>query len=61
MVIYGDLSERDIDCIRTLCAESTLEVPVDVVSYKEITSPALKDHINSVMRPLFTQDALRHS
>ncbi len=61
LVLYGNVSADTVDRIWTLCDESDLAVGVDVVAYRLIDNPTLKDHIDSVMRPLFTQDALMRS
>ncbi len=55
MVIYGDLGQAEIDRIGTLFDASALAVPVDVQGYHLIAYPPLKDHIDAVMRTLFSR------
>ena len=58
MVIYGDLSEKTADRIATLFGDSKLPIKVDVISYNHIAYPALKAHIDAVVKPLFTHEDL---
>jgi len=59
MVLYGPIDEAMQDRIATLFDESPLAVDVDVVAYALIAYPALRAHIDAVMRPLFTRAELR--
>lgn len=61
LVIYGSLSDADIDRLWTLFDDSALPVTVDVVAYERIAEPRLKAHIDQGMRPLFDGAALRAS
>lgn len=58
LVLYGDLDEATLDRIWTLFADSALALKVGVNAYHLITHPPLKQHIDRVMTPLFTQDEL---
>lgn len=58
LVLYGPLTEADIDRLRTLCAESNLSIGVDVVAYGLLGDLPLKDHIDAAKRPLFSQREL---
>ena len=59
MVLYGPVSEADVDRLYTLFMESHLPVKVDVVAYDLVEYPQLKQHIDRVMQPLFTQEDLQ--
>ena len=53
IVLYGHLSEADIDRLYTIFEESSLPLKVDVTAFDLIDYPPLKAHIMAVMRPLF--------
>jgi predicted nucleotidyltransferase len=55
LVLYGPLTENDIDRIYTLFQESSLPVSVDVTAFELIDYPPLKAHITAVMKPLFSK------
>ncbi|MCY4486423.1 MAG: nucleotidyltransferase domain-containing protein [Deltaproteobacteria bacterium] len=55
MVLHGQLDERTIDRLWTLFHESNLPVAVDVKSYDLTTYRPLRDHMDEVRQPLFTQ------
>lgn len=55
LVLYGNLTEQDIDRLWTMFDESALSVSVDVVAYSDELYPALKRHIDAVAMPLFTR------
>jgi uncharacterized protein len=54
MVIYGPMDQDAINSLKTQFDESYLPVKVDLVIYHLITYPALKEHIDRVMKPLFS-------
>lgn len=56
--LYGDVDAAVVDRLRTLFTESLLAITVDLQAYQAITYPALKQHIDAVMQPLFTQQEL---
>jgi predicted nucleotidyltransferase len=58
LVLYGDVEAAVVDRLRTLFTESLLAITVDLQAYQAITYPALKQHIDAVMQPLFTQQDL---
>jgi predicted nucleotidyltransferase len=58
MVIYGTITEKDIDVLRTSFDESSLPLKVDLVAYHLITYDPFKKHIDDVMKPLFSKDDL---
>ncbi|MCE2965345.1 MAG: nucleotidyltransferase domain-containing protein [Alphaproteobacteria bacterium] len=55
LVIYGSLSEPEIDRLWTLFDQSSLAVKVDINLYSLTTYPPLKAHIDAVMQPLFSK------
>lgn len=59
LVIYGQLTDRDIDRLWTLFDSSQLSVPVDVVHYRSTLYPPLKNHIDAVAKTLFTKQQLQ--
>lgn len=61
LVVYGMLTQSDVDRIWTLFEDSSLSVPVDVIAYNLAIYPPLKRHIDSVMRPLFEKRDLLHT
>ena len=61
IVVYGKITEADIDRLRTLFDESELAIKVDITAYHQITYPHLKTHIDEVMQVLFTHDDLERS
>lgn len=58
LVLYGRLSEADIDRIWTLFSESALPVGVDVIGYDAALYPPLRAHIDRTARLLLTSDDL---
>lgn len=58
LVLQGNIDEKTTDRIWTLFSESSLALRVDVLVYDRIKKPALKNHINLVSFPLFTQKEL---
>lgn len=56
LVVYGQLSQGDLDRLWTDFEESRVPVSVDLVRYTEGLSPLLKDHIDRFALPLFTHD-----
>ena len=56
LVIYGPISERQIDRLWTLFDESSLAVRVDVLAYNLIKHPPMRAHIDRFMQPLFGPD-----
>jgi|APTNR8051073442_1049403.scaffolds.fasta_scaffold18129_3 predicted nucleotidyltransferase len=55
LVVYGKITQTDIDRIWTLFDTSNLPIKVDIIAYDLISYPKLKAHIDSFMVPLFTQ------
>ncbi len=53
MVIYGDLTEAEIDRLHTMFEESLLPYRVDVNAYDLVEYTPLKAHIDATMQPLF--------
>jgi predicted nucleotidyltransferase len=58
LVIYGDLDVKAERRLWTLLEDSDLPVSVDLVVYSRINSPLLKEQIDTVAAPLFTQQEL---
>ncbi len=58
LVIYGPITERQIDRLWTLFDESSLAVRVDVSGYNHIKDIAMRAHIDRYMRPLFGRSEL---
>jgi len=61
MVLFGDIDEKAIDHLRTLFDESDLPVKMDLHAYDLVVYSPLKDHIDNVMKPLFTKDDLKQT
>lgn len=55
LVIYGSLSDVEIDRLWTLFDDSDLAVKVDVIAYRDDLYPPLKRHIDLVAKPLFNR------
>jgi uncharacterized protein len=53
LVLYGPVTQRDLDRIWSDFDDSALSVPVDVVAYDLLETAALRRHIDTVMLPLF--------
>jgi uncharacterized protein len=53
LVIYGPITERQIDRLWTLFDESSLAVRVDLLGYNHIKHAVMRAHIDRFMRPLF--------
>jgi predicted nucleotidyltransferase len=58
LVLKGSLTEKTLDHLWTLFAESSLPYKVDVKGYHLIAYPPLKRHIETVMQVLLTQQDL---
>ena len=58
LVLYGSLTEAQVDRIWTLFEESGLALKVDVSAYSLIDYPPLKLHVDEAMQPLFEQAEL---
>lgn len=58
LVIYGNLTEEEMNRIWTLFDNSLLPVKVDVRVYDLVDYPPLKNHIDEVMQILFTKENL---
>jgi uncharacterized protein len=58
LVIYGPITERQIDRLWTLFDESNLAVRVDILGYNHIKNAAMRAHIDRFMRPLFGRNEL---
>lgn len=58
LVLYGPLTQADIDRIRTLFMESDLPIQVDVCLYDQLIGTPLRAHVDRVMRPLFRGEML---
>ncbi|WP_154667536.1 hypothetical protein [Niveispirillum irakense] len=52
-MLYGPLTQADIDRIRTLFMESDLPIRVDVCLYDQLVGTPLCAHVDRVMRPLY--------
>jgi predicted nucleotidyltransferase len=59
LVIYGAVSEATLARLHRLFQESALPFTVDIQGYEHIAYPPLKEHIDRVMKPLFTPSDLR--
>ena len=59
LVLYGSLSQADIDRLWTLFDDSALPVTVDLVAYERIAQPRMKAQIDQAVQPLFDGSALR--
>lgn len=58
LVIFGNITEKEIDSLYTLFNESHIAIKVDVVAYEIISNPTLKQHIEAVIKPIFTKKDL---
>lgn len=58
LVIYGALSQAEIDRIWTLFEDSSLSVTVDVTTYDLIAYPPLRHHVDKVAATLLTREDL---
>ena len=58
IVLYGDLTEGDMNRIYSLFDECLLPVSVDVKAYHLLDYPPLKKHIDTVMHVIFTREDL---
>jgi len=58
LVLYGEITEREVDRLRTLFLESSLSLQVDLQLYEAIEHKLLKEHIDRVKKTLFTQTDL---
>lgn len=59
MVLYGTLTEPEINRIWTEFEDSYLPMSVDVYAYGLIDNPVFKSHIDAVLQILFTQQDLQ--
>lgn len=59
LVLHGPVSEAVADRLRSLFDESGLAVTVDLLVYDRIDTPALKSHIDQVMKLLFEKAELQ--
>jgi uncharacterized protein len=57
LVLYGMVTEKDIDRLCTLFDDSALPMSVDVVAFDLIDYPPLKLHVATVMQPLLVKTA----
>lgn len=60
LVLYGSVDEATINHLRTDFEDSNLAVTVDIIAYNALAHPPLKEHIDAVMQPLFTQNQLKN-
>lgn len=58
LVLYGNLTQDQVDRLYSLFEDSNLPVSVDVVAYSPALYPPLKHHIDTFARPLLTRDDL---
>ncbi len=58
LVVYGDITDKDIRSLWTQFHESSLPYKVDVNAYHLITYPPLKDHIDRYSKILFSKNQL---
>lgn len=58
LVIYGDISDKNIDRLRTIFFESGLPYKVDINAYHLINYPPLKNHIDGYGKILFSKNQL---
>ena len=58
IVIYGDISDKDIDCLWTYFNESSLPYKVDINAYHLITYQPLKNHIDRYGKTLLAKKQL---
>ena len=59
LVLYGDISDRQVDRLWTDFYESNLPYKVDINAYQSISYPPLKRHIDHFSRTLFTKNDLK--
>ncbi len=55
LVLYGDISQAEVDRLWTLFEDSSLPYKVDVHAYNAIDYPPFREHIDRVGQTLFTQ------
>ena len=53
LVVYGHVTEQEIERAYTCFLESILPYKVDIVAYHHTINPALKQHIDKVAKSLF--------
>lgn len=58
LVLFGDVTDADVDRPWTLFDESALDVSVDVVRYGSHLHPPLREHIDRCAVTLFDRDTL---
>jgi predicted nucleotidyltransferase len=59
LVVYGRLTEGDVDRLWTLFDESSISVSVDIVAYDDRLYPPLRQHIDRTSKVLFNAQQLR--
>lgn len=60
LVVYGELTEAEINRIWTLFDNSNLAYKVDIVAYDLISYPKLKNHVDEFMVTLWLQSDLHN-
>lgn len=58
MVLFGDITEENVDRLRTLFDESLLPFETDINAYHLITYAPLRHHIDQAQQSLFTKQDL---
>lgn len=52
LVIFGAITQKEINRLWTLFAESSIPNKIDICAYQLIKTPALKKHIDTFAQPL---------
>jgi uncharacterized protein len=58
LVIYGKISEAQVDRIWTLLEDSSISVSVDIISYNKNIYAPLKRHIDRIRVVIFSKEEL---
>lgn len=58
LVLYGQLTDAQVQRLWSLFDQSNLAVTVDIADYDKIKHAPLKRHIDCVMKPLFQKSDL---
>ena len=61
LVVYGNVTRRDIARLNTEFIESYLGLEVDVVGYQNVDYPPFKKHIDDVVKILFSREDIINS
>ena len=53
LVVYGSVTQHGLNRAYTCFLESSLPYKVDIIAYNHTINPILKEHIDTVAKPLF--------